>query len=75
MKVCDLTGSAARLNLAMKTLMQAVDEADRLWHDDASRRFQHTYLVPLDAKMRDALEAIRRLDQVLSGVEHECGPS
>jgi hypothetical protein len=75
MKFCDLTGCAARLSLATKTLVKAADEADQHWDDDASRRFRETYLLPLDAKMRDALEAIRRLEQVLAGAERECGPS
>jgi uncharacterized protein YukE len=75
MKTCDLSGSAARLALAMKTLTKAVDEADEHWNDDASRRFHETYLLPLDARMREALEAVRRLEQILASAERECGPA
>jgi len=75
MKACDLSGSEARLSLAMKTLAKAIDEADLHWNDQTNRRFHETYLHPLEADVRDALDAIRRLGQVLAVAEHECGPT
>ena len=73
MKTWNLSGGAARLEMAFKSLKKAADEANEYWHDDASRRFQETYLIPLEPKVRDALDALHRLEQILTGAEHECG--
>jgi hypothetical protein len=74
MRACDLTGSEARLTLAAKTLTKAIEDADSHWSDETNRRFHDTYFRPLDASLRDALQAIRALREVLAAAEHECGP-
>jgi hypothetical protein len=73
MKTWNLTGGAAKLELAYKSLKKAVHDADAAWNDPASRRFQETYLAPLDPRVREALEAIHRLEQILASADHDCG--
>jgi uncharacterized protein YukE len=73
MKNWNLSGGAAKLELAFKSLKKAAGDAQEFWHDDASRRFQEKYLAALEPQVRDALDAIHRLEQILSGAEHECG--
>ena len=73
MAVCDLATGAAHLELAMESLQMAKTEATAQWDDQTHRRFQEEYLVPLEAKVRRALDAIHRLAQVVAKAERECG--
>lgn len=73
MKVFNLTGAAARLDMALQDLTKAVEAAGETWSDEAYRRFRETYIAPLSPKMRDTLEAIMRLDQTLQEAERACG--
>ncbi len=73
MRGWDLTNCAAKLELAMDGLKKARLDAASQWNDDTRREFEERYLVPLDAKLRRALEAIRHLGEVLKSAERECG--
>jgi hypothetical protein len=73
MRNWDLTGGAARLSMAMKNLHKAVDQTSEHWDDVARQRFDRTYLEPLEPKMREVLEAVKRLEQVLLEADHACG--
>ena len=73
MKAWNLTGAAARLDMALQDLTKAVEAAGESWNDEAYRRFRETYIAPLAPKMRDALEATFRLDQTLQDAERACG--
>jgi len=73
MKTWNLSGGAAKLDLAFKSLKKVASDAHEYWHDNASRRFQETYLTALEPKVREALDAIHRLEQILGSAEHECG--
>lgn len=75
MRSWNLSGGAAKLEMAAKTLFGAVHDASRAWDDATNRRFQQTYLGPLEPKLRDLLDAIRRLDQVLQSADRACGPT
>lgn len=68
----ELSGGAARLELALEDLRAARAEAARSWHDATSRKFDETYLLPLDPRVRRALDAIHRLADVLSQAKREC---
>jgi len=68
----ELSGAAARLELAWEDLRAARAEAARFWHDATSRKFDETYLLPLDPRVRRALDAIHRLAEVLGQARREC---
>jgi len=68
----DITGGAARLELAAEDLKAARAEASRSWHDATSRKYDETYLLPLDPRVRRALDAIHRLAEVLNQAQREC---
>jgi hypothetical protein len=69
----DLSGGAARLELAAEDLKAARADSSRYWHDGTSKRFDEMYLLPLDPKVRRALDAIHRLAEVLGQARRECG--
>jgi hypothetical protein len=73
MRPWDLSSGAAKLELAYKSLKKAAADAHESWSDDANRRFQETYLIPLEPRVREALDAIHRLDQILRDADRECG--
>ena len=69
----DLSGCAARLELAVEDLKAARAESSRYWHDSTSKKFDEAYLLPLDPKIRRTLDAIHRLSEILSQARRECG--
>ena len=73
MRTWDLHTSAAKLDLAMQTLEKAHQAALTDWDDQTSREFQETYLEPLKPTLRKALDAIHRLQAVLSKAERADG--
>jgi uncharacterized protein YukE len=72
MKTWDLTAGAARLELALQSLQATSTEVAESWHDDTNRRFQETYIAPLEPRLRATLDALGRLAQVLSTAEQQC---
>ncbi len=72
MRYWDLSGGAAKLELALESLQAARAEAGRSWQDAASGKFDETYLLPLEPRLRRALDAIHRLDAVLSEARRAC---
>ena len=69
----DTTGGAARLELAADDLKAARSDSTRYWHDATSKKFDETYLLPLEPRVRRALDAIHRLAEVLNQARRECG--
>ncbi len=57
----------------MKTLQAAVDEAEQYWSDEVRIKFKETYIEPLEPKVRNLLDAIHRLAEVLAAAEVQCG--
>jgi uncharacterized protein YukE len=72
MKSCDLGAGTAKLELAAKSLTQAVRDVAETWDDENSRRFQETYIAPLEPRLKTLLDAVGRLAEVLSAAEHQC---
>jgi hypothetical protein len=64
-----------KLELAAKGLLHAVQEAGGAWNDASYERFRETYIEPLGPKVRELLDAINRMDQVLHSADRACGPS
>jgi hypothetical protein len=73
MKTCDLSAGEAKLELAMESLHTADAEANQYWSDEAHRKFQETYIAPLEPRVRRLLDAIQRLAEVLAAAERQCG--
>jgi hypothetical protein len=73
MKNVDLSASAAKLELSLKTFRATFSGVDPHWTDAARRDFQETYLEPMEPKVRSMVQAITRLAGVLAGAARECG--
>jgi hypothetical protein len=70
----DLNTGSARLSLALEVLQKANAAAADQWNDLTNQQFQDKYYRPLEPKARRALDAIRRLGELLRKAERECGP-
>jgi hypothetical protein len=73
MRNWDLTSGTAKLGLAMESLIAANNEVEQYWNDEAHAKFQELYIEPLEPKVRNVLDAIRRLSEVLATAERQCG--
>ena len=62
----DLSGGAAKLALALKTLHLKWEAARDTWDDSTSRAFHKEHIEPLAPKVKETLEAIGRLAEVLA---------
>jgi hypothetical protein len=72
-KTWDLTAGAGKLELALESLHTARIEVEKYWSDEAERKFQGTYVTPLEPKVRSLLDALQRLGEVLAAAERQCG--
>lgn len=72
MRGCDPEGIAAKLVLAMDALQHARRQAASLWDDPMHDQLEQQYLIPLEPKLRRALDAIRYLAEVLAQAERDC---
>ncbi len=57
----------------MKSLQATSAEVKEYWSDEANRKFQETYISPVEPKLRNLLDAIQRLADVLASAENQCG--
>ena len=73
MKVCDLTTGSTKLNLAMRTIREARELAKMFWDDQRSNEFYEEHIEPMEPKIKQGIEAVNRLTQVLAKAERECG--
>jgi hypothetical protein len=74
MRAWDLTAGVARLSEGWEAFQRANASAAAEWNDLTNQHFQDQYYRPLEPKVRHALDAIRRLTEILGRAEHECGP-
>ncbi len=72
MRLWDLHGGAAKLELALTTLQTKVANIGEAWSDEPYTRFVESYLEPVDPRMKTMIDAIHRLAEVLSTSEREC---
>jgi hypothetical protein len=72
MRLWDLTGGAARLELALKTLQTKVADIGEAWTDEAYAGFLETHLKPIEPRMKTMIDAIHRLSEVVSTAERMC---
>lgn len=72
MKNADFTTGAAKMMSALKMLRSRWEETKEVWQDANSRRFEETYLDPLEPQMKLALEAIGTLAELMARAERDC---
>lgn len=74
MRHCDLTSGANRLHASFRTLQLAWQHTAEQWHDATRHEFEAMYLEPMEPEVKAAVDAIRRMDQVLAKAHRECAP-
>ncbi|MGA1618789.1 MAG: hypothetical protein EBS83_07815 [Planctomycetia bacterium] len=73
MSSCDLSSGAAKLALAVKHLGIKWDQATDTWNDATAKQFHEEFLVPLTPEVKQMLEAIGRLAEILDRAERDVG--
>jgi hypothetical protein len=73
MRLWDLNSGAAKLEMAMDALMEAAALSLEEWDDQTNRSFQEKYVLPLEPRVRRALDAIHRLAEELDKAQRACG--
>jgi hypothetical protein len=72
MKKCDLTTPASRIRFAFENLESVWQKSADQWDDMVSQRFAERQLEPMIPKVKIALEAIGRMQQVMTEVQRDC---
>ena len=72
MKKCDLTTPASRIRHALDNLETVWQRSTDEWDDAVSQRFAAHQLEPLVPKLKIALDAITRMDQLMTEVQRDC---
>ena len=73
MRIWDLAGGMARIDLAIKMLTAETATVSQLWSDEANRAFVDKYIKSAQMRVRNLLDALRRLSEVLAEAERQCG--
>jgi hypothetical protein len=73
MKRWDLNSGCAKLDQALKSLHAACREIGTQWDDATYHRFLDTYVAPLEPRVKNLVNAARRLAEVLNTAERQCG--
>jgi len=66
MKVGDLSGGAAKLALALKQLGIKWETSKETWNDATARYFHKEHIDPLLPAVKETLESVGRLAEVLA---------
>jgi hypothetical protein len=72
MKRCDLTTPASRIRNALDDLEAAWRAGADQWDDAVSRRFAERQLDPMIPKVKIALDAIDRMQHLMTEVQRDC---
>jgi hypothetical protein len=73
MKVVDLSSGASKLALSLKHLGIKWESAKDTWNDSTSKAFHKDHIDPLLPSVKETLEAIGRLAEVLSRAVRDVG--
>jgi hypothetical protein len=71
MIVGDLYSGAGKLEQAMKNLQLHWEITRQMWHDSASRSFEHNHLADILPQVKSVLEATQRVREVLEKAQYE----
>ncbi|PHY01835.1 MAG: hypothetical protein CK530_09305 [Planctomycetaceae bacterium] len=66
MKIGDLSSGASKIALALKHIDIKWESAKESWNDGTSKAFHKEHLEPLPPSVKETLEAIGRLAEVLA---------
>ena len=66
MKHFDLSSGAAKMALSLKQLDIKWESAKETWNDATSKAFHKEHIEPLPPKVKQTLEAVGRLAEVLA---------
>jgi hypothetical protein len=69
----DINSGAARIELALKSYRTTFSAVDPQWTDAARHDFEKTYLAPIEPNVKNMLDAVARLAEVLAAAERQCG--
>ncbi|HEX4412322.1 MAG TPA: hypothetical protein VH107_01755 [Lacipirellulaceae bacterium] len=72
MRKCDLSTGAGRIRHALEQLETVWNERDGVWNDAVSQSFQERHLEPMIPRIKLALDAIGRMNLLISEVERDC---
>lgn len=75
MRLWDFRSPAARLHEALDMLKKTTEGLQERWNDPAMEFLRTHYFTPLEGRVREAIEAISRLEEVFSQAAKECGES
>jgi hypothetical protein len=68
----DLTTGAAKLRLSLESLDIVWSEVRDQWRDANAKQFEETYLMIVRPKVKNTMEAMARLANVLAKAYQEC---
>lgn len=68
-----LSSGRNRLSAAFKDLMAQWGQTREKWDDPMSQEFETTFLAMLEAKLRNTLTAMEKLETLLAKARRECG--
>jgi len=73
MRPWDLDTSAAQLRKAMEDLQVAWQVTDEQWQDSVSQKFSETHLQPIGPAMKQTLEAVGQIQQLVNQMQRDLG--
>lgn len=72
MRPWDFDTGSSQLRKAMEDLQIAWQEVSEEWSDGVSQKFCEEQLEPIAPKMKLAMDAIGRMQQLSNQIQHEC---
>jgi hypothetical protein len=75
MRVGDLSSGASKMALSLKQLDLKWESAIDTWNDATSKAFHKEHIEPLMPDVKETLEAIGRLDEVLARAARDVSDS
>ena len=75
MKIGDLSSGASKIALALKHIDIKWESAKESWNDVTSKAFHKEHLEPLPPSVKETLEAIGRLAEVLARASRDVSDS
>jgi hypothetical protein len=75
MRIGDLSSGASKMALALKQLDLKWEAAKETWNDGTSKAFHKEHIEPLPPKVKETLEAIGRLAEVMARAARDVSDS
>ena len=72
MKSCDLSGGAAKLEMALKTLRVTISAVEQHWTDESHRKFQENHIAMSEPSVKRMMDAVGRMAEAIAACERDC---